>query len=382
MFSLIRGEFGNETSEVKDISRISDAKEYGELYKLAKKHDMAHIVGAALERRGLLGNDEVSAAFRKQQMLAVYRYETINYELEEIRELFEGEGIAFMPLKGSVIRKYYPQPWMRTSCDIDILVREEELERAIDALVNKLEYTNGGREYHDVSMYSPSKVHVELHFSLVDETSFPKANDVADRVWSNSAPIREGSFEYVMTDSFFEFYHVLHMAAHVRGGGCGVRPFLDMWILENKIDRDTADRERLLEEGGLLAFANSACELSNAWFSGAEYTDISRQLEDYVINGGVYGSVQNKVAAQKDNSDGRFKYILSRLFLPYSVLKTKYPVIEKHKWLTPFMQVRRWFSRIFGGRMKNSMQEIKAEKSVSREDIEKTAELFSSMGID
>ena len=127
MFALIRGEFGNETSEVKDISRISDAKEYGELYRLSKKHDMAHIVGAALERRGLLGDDEVSAAFRKQQMLAVYRYETINYELEEIRELFEGEGIAFMPLKGSVIRKYYPQPWMRTSCDIDILVKEEEL---------------------------------------------------------------------------------------------------------------------------------------------------------------------------------------------------------------------------------------------------------------
>ena len=50
MFSLIRGEFGNETSEVKDISRISDAKEYGELYKLAKKHEQTFILGGYYEQ--------------------------------------------------------------------------------------------------------------------------------------------------------------------------------------------------------------------------------------------------------------------------------------------------------------------------------------------
>ena len=34
--------------------------------------------------------------------------------------------IPFLPLKGSVIRQYYPEPWMRTSCDIDILVDFEK----------------------------------------------------------------------------------------------------------------------------------------------------------------------------------------------------------------------------------------------------------------
>ncbi|MBO4954226.1 MAG: nucleotidyltransferase family protein, partial [Clostridia bacterium] len=36
--------------------------------------------------------------------------------------------IDFMPLKGAVIRQYYPEPWMRTSCDIDIHVKKDRLE--------------------------------------------------------------------------------------------------------------------------------------------------------------------------------------------------------------------------------------------------------------
>ena len=115
------------------------------VYSLAKAHDMAHVVAAELEAQGLLPavGDEIGDKLRKQQMLAIFRYERISYELEEICRVFESNGIQHMPLKGSVIRRYYTEPWMRTSSDIDILVHPEDLERAKVVLCDELEYTRG-----------------------------------------------------------------------------------------------------------------------------------------------------------------------------------------------------------------------------------------------
>lgn len=45
------------------------------LYKLSKVHDLAHLVGDALIKNGLIGNDEIKAIYQKQVMLAIYRYE-------------------------------------------------------------------------------------------------------------------------------------------------------------------------------------------------------------------------------------------------------------------------------------------------------------------
>ena len=85
------------------------------LYKLSKAHDLAHLVGDALIKNDLIGNDEIKAKYQKQVMIAIYRYEKINYELNHLRSALNEAQIPFIPLKGSVLRQYYPEPWMRTS---------------------------------------------------------------------------------------------------------------------------------------------------------------------------------------------------------------------------------------------------------------------------
>lgn len=61
-------------------------EELAKLYRLAKSHDLAHLVGDALIKNNLIGDGEIKAKFQKQMMLAVYRYEKINYELGRLRE--------------------------------------------------------------------------------------------------------------------------------------------------------------------------------------------------------------------------------------------------------------------------------------------------------
>ena len=130
MFELIRHVVCGAELTKEDKGRITPDL-LPRLYALSKSHDMAHIVVQGLSDFGLLGESEISQNFQKQQMLAVYRYQKLNYELEQICQTLEDAKIPFIPLKGSVIRQYYPEPWMRTSCDIDVLVHEDELDRAI-----------------------------------------------------------------------------------------------------------------------------------------------------------------------------------------------------------------------------------------------------------
>lgn len=240
-------------------------EELVKLYKLAKSHDLAHLVGDALIKNDLIGDGEIKAKFQKQMMLAVYRYEKINYELGRLRKVLNEVKIPFIPLKGSVIRKYYPEPWMRTSCDIDVLVHESDLERAVSALTSAAGYKADSKGSHDVGMFSDSGVHLELHYSLIEDKIVGSAADILRSAWENASPVSDTS-EYVFGDDLFFFYHTAHMAKHFVNGGCGIRPFIDIWVLNHHVPFDEGKRKALLAEGRLLTFAAEAQALSEVWF--------------------------------------------------------------------------------------------------------------------
>ena len=270
---------------------------------------------------------------------------------------------------------------MRTSCDIDVLVQEADLERAIQVLVSDLGYRNEGRGYHDVSLFSPNNVHVELHFTLLDETRFPAAEEIITGVWEQVLPVRESSAQKQMPDALYYFYHILHMANHFYGGGCGIRPFLDLWILNHKVEHDAGEREALLQKGGLLTFAQAAQSLSEVWFSGQTHTELTEKREEFILCGGVYGNAENMVAIRQAKKGGRIQSVLDKIFLPYNTLKGHYPILRKHKWLLPFCQVARWFRLLSGGRWKRSVHELKTNASISAAEVSTTAELLKQLGL-
>ena len=131
-----------------------------DLMKLSSKHDMAHLLVWGLKQNELLGNEDTTleACIFK----AVYRCERLRYDYDVLCNALEAASIPFLPLKGSVIRGYYPEAWMRTSCDIDVLIHEEDLERAKELLVRDYGYTDHGTSTHDVSFFTPTNNHIEL----------------------------------------------------------------------------------------------------------------------------------------------------------------------------------------------------------------------------
>jgi len=234
---------------------------------------------------------------------------------------------------------------------------------------------------YDHSLFSPEGVHLELHFNLIGDYVSDESFKVAKRVWE-TAELTEGyNYWYRMSDEMFYYFHITHMAKHFVTGGCGIKPFIDMLILEKMGMGNAEKREALLVEGKLIKFEQNAKKLYKVWFWGDEHTETTRQMQEYVLFGGVYGNKEAKIKINLNKRGGKIKYIFSRIFMPYSLMKWKYPILEKHKYLFPLYSVRRWFEFFSKERRQRSMQEFEVCTSVSEEQANTLQACLRELGL-
>lgn len=380
LIALIRAELCATELEPETVKAINKDN-IDKLYNLAEHHDLAHFIGAIMKKYGISDiSSDVKGKLEKQEMLAFFRYKRIEHEFITLSKLFEEAKIKFVPLKGSVIRKYYKNPWMRTSCDIDILVREEDFDTATELICDKLGYKkDGDKNYHDISLYSPSGVHLELHFNINE--AMENIDSLLTQVWDYTAPKREGSYEYTLTPEFFVFHIIAHMSYHFVNGGCGIRPFMDFHLVRNSLEYNEAELVSLCESCQLKKFYSAVCDLTDVWFKKQPKNDVTDRMQNYLILGGVYGSVENKIAVAQTKKKGKVGYIFSRIFMPLPSLKKKYPILKKHPYLAPIYQIKRWITLPFGGRFKRSINEAKISNSVSKDMATASAMLMKDVGL-
>ena len=98
-------------------------------------------------------------------------------------------------------------------------------------------------------LFSQTGVHLELYFALIGDMVSKMQGQILDRIWNVAEPVEGLSHQYKMPDEWFRFYHLAHMAKHVTNGGCGIRPFLDLWIMDRKAMHDWQNQTALLAEG-------------------------------------------------------------------------------------------------------------------------------------
>lgn len=351
----------------RDVELTGDDDYLRELWAIAKMHQVEHMLACVLVSKG-------DRRFEKKFFSSVGLTAKQSFAASEAARVFESAGIPFIILKGQVLRRLYPEEWMRNSCDVDILVHREDMERAGRELEGLGFERQEGLSAHDVS-YNQGKVHIELHFDLIESHVFDEAAEVLASVWESF--LANGS-EHVMSDELFYFYHVAHMAKHFENGGCGIRTLLDLWFLNNKCEFSREARDELLSRGGLLKFERGMRKLCDAWFSdgGREGTEV---LEEYVISGGAYGRTDNSVAVKKNKRGGRLAYFVSRVFAPTSLLKRYYPVLEKRPYLMPIYQVKRWFDAMKRDR-KKYVRELR-ENLKTDNNADKLGEMLSSLGL-
>lgn len=361
-----------------DASQYSlSAEEQNRLYLLSKSHDLAGIVGDVLIKNNLAANDEIKKKFQSEIMLAVYRYENINYELDMLRKILNEAKIPFVPLKGSVIREYYPEPWMRTSCDIDILVPEDKLQEAVSKIIERLGYRYEKRGYHDISLISKAGVHLELHHSIAEN------RESIDKLLAEcfSHTFAYDGYECRFDNEFMIFHQIAHACYHFVNGGCGVRPFADVLLLCKKLSCDRNMLDEMLAKTDIKKFFDVFIKLAEVWFENAAHDQLTLRMEKFVLSGGVYGNLQNHVAVSGQKKSGAAGHLLRRIWLPYSSLCTAYPSLKGKRILQPFYEIRRWFRMLDPAARKRAGAELSEIKNLDKEKKCEIGVMLSELGL-
>lgn len=377
MMQMLRAELTGAPF-LREFSEGLDEAGWKQLFAVSKRHDLAHLLGDLIAREELPVPEEVKNAFDGVFCEAILRAQLLEGELKKMGSAFQKAGLPFLPLKGAVLRRLYPEPWMRTSCDIDILIRREDIKRAKELLMKDLNYRFVKQAYHELSMYSPSGVHLELHFTIEEHTE--TLDRVLKRSWDYAEPTGEGSFCYRFQNAFLVFYSVAHAAYHFNGGGCGVRPLIDQYLLEQKVTYDRALYESLIAEANLTTFEKQFTRLWRVWFTGEEHDDLTRRMETYLLSANIYGSLENRETVRLIRR-GRFGNLLHRIWLPYESLVIRYPSLKGKRILQPLYEIRRWFTLFKRGKMKTIRREVKTNLGVEPGQMETIQSLLRDLDL-
>lgn len=302
------------------------------------------------------------------------RYLMMEQAYAELCAIFDSAALQYLPLKGAVIRKLYPEPWLRTSSDIDVLIPEAALEQSVELLKREAGYTAGERTCHDYSLMG-QKAHVELHYRLHDGEGTAQ-DALLDAVWDYARPT-EGS-RWEMKPAYLIFYCLAHMGRHLRTQGIGIRPLTDLFLLRRSAGASEDDVRSLCEAGGLLRFYETASSLSEVWYGGATHTPLTLALEQMALGGGVFGNHETAVYAQQRILGRGAEYYWRRLFLPKEEMRRRYPVLSERPSLFPVYYLKR-LSRALGKNRK-IRYEVELTKTASKQS-EDFASLLAQLGL-
>lgn len=373
LFEILRSEVNERLIET-ELCRDYDPKA---LFRLAKVHDLMYCVTDALYKVNLLPKDKsVYDAYVKEQMTAVVRTARIEGTLKRIKDILNEAKIPFAPLKGARLRYMYPDKMMRASCDIDVLVKEEHLDQAVSALVEQGFTTDGKRDYHDVSLYYGS-VHLELHFNICEDMEDIDA--LLMRVWEYVEPVSE--YEYQEKPEFFAYHHLAHMKYHFVNGGCGIRTFLDLYVMRKVGFYEEVKLTELLDMVGLTSFYHAILHVIAVWFEGDPHTKLTKKCEEYILRGGVYGTFENSAATHSSLRNSKLGNAWHSIFPKYEVMCRLYPKLKKIKILLPFYYIKRVFEKTFGKGESNSRNKLKQILSQDQAHIDSIGELLTAMGL-
>ena len=188
--------------------------------------------------------------------------------------------------------------------------------------------------------------------------------------------------KFIETNDYFVFHHIAHMAYHLLAGGCGIRPFVDLWILKRHDFFNEATVEEFCKKTKIYDFYKAINALIKVWFEGAEHVEITEKLEKYILTGGAYGYFPNNAAAYTVRNGGKLKYLFSIAFPPGRNMKAIYPAVGRHPVLLPAYYIYRLFEKTLGKNNQSAKKKYNIIKEQDSKFINEVASLIKELKLD
>lgn len=343
------------------MPRLPEGVTYREVYTVARDHSVSSTIWYALEDEvSATGDEALIKRFERDRDIEMVKHIRQSAEFAMITARFTEEKIPFLPMKGFIIKALYPREEYRTMSDMDIYVSEEYAARAREVLLS-LGYQVGHDDAVHDTFEKPPYINVELHRVLErgSQKSYPD--------WQQKA---DNPYWYTMSIEDTLAFLISHMYKHYAAGGCGARSVYDVHLYLKKyaaeIDEECLRASLNTEE--LRWFYDMVLRLSNMWFlEGGEPDGDLLDFEYYVLTGGTYGNMENKVEHSM-RTKSRVGYIWRRAFPSYSAMKYVFPWLKRAPILLPLAWIVRLVGALFDGRMRREMRAMDAAEKKGREE--------------
>ena len=187
------------------------------------------------------------------------------FNMREMAELFEKEGLDVMFMKGATLAQLYPHPEWRMFSDIDYYLYGKS-EQGIEAMAKK--GIENSAYYHHHTQASLNNVLLENHYDFVERVNH-KCDIILDDALKELAA-REGKTmpatflgddiknAYTMTPTMCAIFLMRHMSAHFVGETIPIRMLYDWALFLEKYCKsvDWPLVLRLYDESGMAVFAS------------------------------------------------------------------------------------------------------------------------------
>ena len=302
------------------------------LFSFTSYHMLSAVVAMGLES-AYCRNDHVKNAISFSVRKNTY-FEASN---DSVLKALEEAGIWYMPLKGAVLKNYYPRFGMREMSDHDILIdasRVEDVKSIMESLAFTAKYFGTGN--HDIYYKEPLcnfEMHRGLFGSSHDEKFYEYYADVRSRLIKDAG----NNYGYHFSPEDFYVYMTAHEYKHYSGGGTGLRSLLDIYVFLKKFE-GLLDFDYILSEVkklGISEFEEKNRGLALNLFGNKEVMSDNQEMLEYIVHSGAYGNVENSVRNRLKKYGGgrrgKIKYVLTKVFPPMKSMRSTYPKLCKHK---------------------------------------------------
>ena len=349
------------------------------LLRLAKAHSVSAMVCMALEQTDAFQHTTETTRLKwlDCKNKAVRKNMLLDAERHQLEKEFAEHGIWYMPLKGSILKDWYPKFGMREMADNDILFDPAGRKQVREIFQNRSYKTVSFRKgNHDVYEKAPI-YNFEMHVSLFNGT-YKELTEQYENVKERLLPVDGTAYQFAFTPEDFYVFVLAHAHKHYSHSGTGIRTLADIYIVNQKLggtmNWEYVDSE--LRGLGIFSYERESRELAQKLFGIAELptkanlSEAEQQMLAYYLGASTYGTIENRTLnqMQKLQPDGgaitahtKRKYLLSRIFPGREWCKACAPTVYKYPVLLPFFWV--WRLAVKGVKRRDiAKQELEAIK--------------------
>ena len=328
---------------------------------LSKKHSLTALFYKVVKDTKVNIKEEYLKKLEGYYLANVRKHVLFEQERKELFKYCEENHILYLPLKGLILKEYYPDPYTREFADNDIFFGKDKDEQIKKFFVDrgyKVELYR--KSNHDVYLKEPC-LNFEMHRALFGETD-DNEKIVKHFIHPKIGLVNPQSFEAFYRLNDFYVYFTAHSYKHFHIAGCGLRTLIDYYVFLKKdmIDNDILDFDYInkeLKKIDLVDFSNDMINLTTKVFKEEPLNDKEQEMLLYIASSGTYGTLENRVN-KGVKEKGKSRYLMSRIFPPYRYYKSAYPWAYKVPILIPIAWLCRFF-RILFNNPKRATNEIK-----------------------